>query len=171
MTYHLLPTSGELSKVDFHKVQELRWERKTYAEIGNIWGVTRQYIEQICKKFGFKKAPISSVIRHPFDKELKRLTQNHKKNPETGCWDWTRALSKEGYARTRLQGKYEYGHRVSYRVFTGEIPKGMCVCHSCDNPKCINPKHLWLGTHQDNMADRDRKKRGYFQRKKESISI
>jgi hypothetical protein len=56
--------------------------------------------------------------------------------------------------------KQELAYRVSYRLFKGEIPTGMCVCHHCDNPRCIEPSHLFLGTQRDNMADMRAKNRG-----------
>lgn len=171
MTYKLLPSSGATSVVDFHTVKELRWEGKTHKEISDIWKVSRQYIEQICKKYGFIVAPPSPVIPHREEKHFRRLINNHTVNPETGCWEWTKALSKEGYARVSHRGKADYGHRVSYKVFFGEIPNGLCVCHTCDNPKCINPEHLWLGTHQENMADRDAKCRGRaFSKRRVTVS-
>ncbi len=81
-----------------------------------------------------------------------------------GCWRWTGSSDRYGYAARRflIDGKqYTWKiHRLIYTVEIGEIPDGMSVCHSCDNPGCVNPSHLWLGTHTENMKDRDRKSRG-----------
>jgi len=55
---------------------------------------------------------------------------------------------------------------VSYRIFKGDIPKGLYVCHACDNPRCINPDHLWVGTAKENMQDAKRKGRLFHQKKK-----
>ena len=71
------------------------------------------------------------------------------------CWEWSRSRNPDGYGRIRD----DRAHRVAYRAFVGEIPEGMCVCHHCDNPSCCNPDHLFLGSHRENMADRDRKMR------------
>lgn len=75
-----------------------------------------------------------------------------------GCWTWTSSLLN-GYGRFYVDGKYEFAHRVSYKLFNGPIPDGMCVCHRCDNPQCVNPSHLFLGTNLDNIRDRVEKKR------------
>ncbi len=86
--------------------------------------------------------------------------QLSKPNGESGCWEWsgyrTRAM---GYGRMRFNGKGAYTHRVAYELANGPIPGGFCVCHSCDNPMCCNPAHLWLGTRSENIADRDAKGR------------
>lgn len=68
------------------------------------------------------------------------------------CWEWQSYKSKEGYGKFGAMGE-TLAHRVSYRLHKGEIPEGMFVCHSCDNPSCVNPDHLWLGTNSDNQID------------------
>lgn len=66
------------------------------------------------------------------------------------CWKWRGAKLKHGY------GRYSGGllaHRITYELLVGPIPEGLLVLHSCDNPECTNPKHLFLGTHSDNAKD------------------
>ena len=69
------------------------------------------------------------------------------------CWIWTAGSRGYGYGAFKFGNKTVDSHRVSYILFKGEIPSGIFVCHTCDNPKCVNPDHLWLGTHSDNMKD------------------
>jgi hypothetical protein len=78
--------------------------------------------------------------------------------PETGCWEWIAGKDRAGYGRIWAK-KNRTAHTVSYETYVGVIPEGMHVLHNCDNPACINPDHLWLGTHDDNMADKAKKKR------------
>ena len=67
---------------------------------------------------------------------------------------------KTGYGRTSVKGKWTAAHRLAYIEANGPIPEGMCVLHRCDNPPCVNPDHLWLGTFADNNRDRSEKGRG-----------
>jgi hypothetical protein len=80
-----------------------------------------------------------------------------------GCWEWqgTRLPTGYGFAGTsydRLVGE-RYAHRIAYVMEHGTIPRGMCICHKCDNPACVRPDHLFLGTYQDNTRDAMRKGR------------
>lgn len=78
---------------------------------------------------------------------------------ENGCWLWTAAVNHKGYGIVMWNGRCELTHRVTYRLTRGEIPHGKLVLHRCDNPPCVNPTHLVVGTNADNMADRQAKGR------------
>lgn len=93
-------------------------------------------------------------------KDLKHKILENCKRADNGCVEWTAARSNDGYGRLSIKGKYFRAHRVSYELFKGEIPEGMLVCHTCDNPICIDPEHLFLGTAWDNTLDRLNKGRG-----------
>lgn len=72
-----------------------------------------------------------------------------------GCWLWTGATHERGYGRMRWHGKVSGAHRVAYEVFRGEhLKPSQMVLHRCDEPRCINPDHLYLGDQGDNMRDR-----------------
>lgn len=76
-------------------------------------------------------------------------------DPDTGCWNWIRSKNKDGYGRVFdwENKKLKYAHRVSYEVHKGTIPQGLMVLHDCDNPSCVNPDHLHIGTAAMNAAE------------------
>ena len=72
---------------------------------------------------------------------------------------WIGCKIPDGYGMLQVNGKATLAHRISYEIHKGEIPEGMCVLHSCDNPGCVNPEHLHLGTQKDNARERSERKR------------
>lgn len=75
------------------------------------------------------------------------------------CWEWTGARTTAGYGHFQFLCRHYYAHRLSYEIAFGAVPSGMVICHRCDNPKCVRPEHLFLGTHADNARDKVEKNR------------
>jgi hypothetical protein len=76
------------------------------------------------------------------------------KKSEDGCWIWCAFRDKQGYGIFKVAGKTIGAHRVAYTLAYGPIPSGLYVCHYCDNPSCVRPDHLWIGTVDDNNNDK-----------------
>jgi hypothetical protein len=88
---------------------------------------------------------------------LYRLLKSVKLTPQ--CWLWLGTKDKHGYGRLSVNKSPKLVSRLSWEIFVGPIPMNLLVCHKCDNPQCINPGHLFLGTHLDNMRDMIKKGR------------
>lgn len=92
-------------------------------------------------------------------KDKNRFDSKIMPEPNTGCWFWVGSLDQDGYGLFKIGGVMHRAHRLSYRQYKGVVPKKMLVCHNCDTPGCVNPDHLFLGTHQDNTNDKMNKNR------------
>jgi len=88
-----------------------------------------------------------------------RFFRNVKIGNPNECWEWPLSKDGDGYGRIFIKGKKYRAHRLTWMVFQGPIPQGFHVCHHCDNPPCVNPHHLFIGTNYDNLMDSVRKGR------------
>lgn len=98
-----------------------------------------------------------------------RILRKIKIDPITKCWNW-QGCKRSGYGRLMIGSRTEgtrrsvSAHRYAYEIFIAAIPKGLYICHRCDNPSCVNPEHLFIGTQQENVNDREAKGRNKIPR-------
>jgi hypothetical protein len=116
-----------------------------------------------------KKYDSPVAMGHPLpfggDKELYyKIFSNYKENLETQCWEWQGRLNEKGYGLIDIENEPHRVHRVAFRLHHGFLNPKLLICHHCDNPKCINPKHLFEGTAWDNTVDMINKGRAAWQK-------
>lgn len=97
--------------------------------------------------------------RRKWPSEEARFWSKAEKPSINQCWNWIACVGSGGYGSFLADGRAQKAHRIAYKMAFGEFPRELDVCHTCDNPKCVNPNHLWLGTARDNILDCMKKRR------------
>jgi hypothetical protein len=118
---------------------------------------------EVGRKYGVSASSVRNIIiEHRWKKNPLMLRFMAKVNKTETCWLWTGGIIVRGYPYGLFRvdrSPMKLAHRVSYELHKGEIPDGLNVLHTCDNPRCVNPEHLFVGTQKENIQDMNRKGR------------
>lgn len=156
-------------------VPHIVFSEKQILEIADLYSNKGMLQKEIAEIYGVGYKSINTVLQLKTKRAKKFLQNKPKRKVKTvmerffekvlitpGCWTWKAGLNHFGYGQFPMiiNGKRKSGaHVVSFVLHGGTLKSGMFVCHKCDNPSCVNPDHLWLGTPMDNQIDMMQKKR------------
>lgn len=132
---------------------------KSIRDVATQFGIRERALLGICTGKTYKHLQLVDVITKTPLTVKERLLKRVEVDDISGCWNWIGAKNIRGYGQIKVDGAQLGAHRVSYEVFYGNLQEHLCVIHSCDNPSCINPDHLSLGTNKENSEDMVSKKR------------